>query len=76
MHLQGYKNGLAVAAMAWSKSGNMLATAPQDARTVSVYGIFPKRNNSLKPQLLYQCQRGLTVPLLVIFHFQMIVVGY
>ena len=60
MHLQGYKNGLAVAAMAWSKSGNMLATAPQDARTVSVYGIFPKRNNSLKPQLLYQCQRGLT----------------
>jgi hypothetical protein len=65
MHLQAYKNGLAVAHMAWSKSGNMLATAPQDARTVSVYGIFPSRSTTgkkrtAKPQLLYQCQRGLT----------------
>ena len=56
MHLQAYKQGLAVAHMAWSKSGNMLATAPQDARTVSVYGIFPGickagRRQTVRPQL-------------------------
>ena len=43
MHLQAYAQGLAVASMAWSKSGDMIATAPQDARTVSVYAIYPSK---------------------------------
>jgi len=65
MHLQAYAQGLAIASMAWSRSGDMIAIAPQDARTVSVYAIYPakmanRRVLNAAPQLMYQCQRGLT----------------
>jgi hypothetical protein len=59
-HFPAYVQGQGVAALAWSPSGDMLATAPEDGRTASVYSIFPAIDGTLARQLLYKYQRGLT----------------
>ena len=65
MHLQAYAQGLAVASMAWSKSGDMIAIALR-MRELCLFMLYILQNRltqwqfSTRPQLLYQCQRGLT----------------
>lgn len=60
-YFPAYAKGIGVAAMAWSPSGDMLATAPEDGRTLNVYSIHPEKGrNTIARQLLYKHQRGLT----------------
>ena len=52
--------------MAWSKSGDMIAPQHLKMRELSLFMLYTPqktvgtRQLSTRPQLLYQCQRGLT----------------